>query len=157
MGLHIITDLENTSSLRDMFSKQSSFSFLEAITDQKANYRYAPGKWSVKQVVGHIADHERIKTYRAFLFSRQMEVQLWGYDQDLLVNNSNFQNLSLDLLIQDFKNVRHATIGFIDTLSQKQLSLVGFIGKQEVTLEAYLISIIGHEIHHINIIREKYY
>lgn len=148
--------LGNTSSLRQLFSEQSTFIFLESITDQKAIYRYAADKWSIKQVVGHIADHERIKSYRAFLFSRQMEVQLWGYDQDLLVNNSNFDNLDLGLLIQDFKNIRNATISFIDTLTKKQLSLVGHVGKHEVTLEEYLKSIIGHEIHHIKVIKKKY-
>jgi|SRR5690242_3498349 uncharacterized damage-inducible protein DinB len=148
--------LANTSSLRQLFSERSTFIFLESITDHKALYRYAADKWSIKQVVGHITDHERIKSFRAFLFSRQMEVELWGYDQDLLVNNSNFDNLDLGLLIQDFKNVRNATISFIDTLTKKQLSLAGKIGKREVTLEEYLKSIIGHEIHHIKIIKEKY-
>ena len=85
-----------------------------------------------------------------------MEVQLWGYDQDLLVNNSNFDNLDLGLLIQDFKNVRNATISFIDVLTKKQLCLAGHIGKHAVTLEEYLKAIIGHEVHHIKIIKEKY-
>ena len=89
--------LANTSSLRQLFSERSTFIFLESITDHKALYRYAADKWSIKQVVGHITDHERIKSFRAFLFSRQMEVELWGYDQDLLVNNSNFDNLDLGL------------------------------------------------------------
>ena len=155
-GFPYYLGLVNTSSLRQLFSEHSTFNFLEPITDQKADYRYAADKWNIKQVIGHIADHERIKSYRAFLFSRQMEVQLWGYDQELLVNNSNFDNLDFALLLQDFKNVRNATSSFIDTLSKTQLSLVGHVGQHEVTLEEYLKSIVGHEIHHINIIKEKY-
>ena len=155
-GFPYYVGLVNTSSLRQLFSEHSTFIFLESITDQKADYRYEANKWSIKQVIGHITDHERIKSYRAFLFSRQMEVQLWGYDQNLLVNNSNFDNLDLGLLIQDFKNVRNASISFIETLTKKQLSLVGHVGKHEIKLEEYLKSIVGHEIHHINIIKKKY-
>lgn len=148
--------LGNTASLKQLFSSQSTFLLLESISEEKATYRYSSEKWSIKQVVGHIADHERIKTYRAFLFSRQMEVQLWGYDQDTLVNNSNFDNLCLSLLIDDLKNVRNATSSFIDTLFDRQLALRGNVGEYNATLEEYLVSIIGHEIHHINIIKEKY-
>ncbi len=148
--------LGNITSLRPLFLLQSTFLLLGSISEDKAKYRYGTDKWSIKQVVGHIADHERIKTYRAFIFSRQMEVQLWGYDQNTLVNNSNFDNLDLSVLIDDLKNVRNATISFINTLSKSQLTLEGYVGKHKVTLEEYLVSIIGHEIHHINIIKEKY-
>jgi uncharacterized damage-inducible protein DinB len=155
-GFPYYLELGNSSSLGQLFSEQARFIFLKSITDEKAAYCYAPGKWSIKQVVGHIADHERIKSYRAFLFSRQIETLLWGYDQNLLVSNSNFENLDLSLLIEDFKKVRNATSSFINTLTKKQLSLTGNIGTYRVTLEDYLKSIIGHEIHHINIIKEKY-
>lgn len=102
-GFSYYYKLGNTASLKQLFSAQSTFLLLESISEGKAKYRYSNEKWSIKQIVGHIADHERIKTYKAFLFSRQMKVQLWGYDQDTLVNNSNFDNLGLRLLIEDFK------------------------------------------------------
>lgn len=148
--------LGNTDSLKKLFSSQTNFTFLESIGDERANYRYAKDKWSIKQVVGHITDHERISIYGAFLFSRQMDAQLWGYDQNALVDNSNFDGLNFGQLIEDFRNVRNAANSFISTLTEKQLVLRANVGGHTATLEEYLVSIIGHEVHHINIIKEKY-
>ena len=94
--------------------------------------------------------------YRAFLLSRNDAIQLWGYDQNMLVNNSRFDELSLFNLIEDFRNVRNASISFINTLSEKQLSIKGCANQYSIPLEDFLKTIIGHEIHHLNIIKEKY-
>ncbi|MEX2409844.1 MAG: DinB family protein [Candidatus Paceibacterota bacterium] len=142
--------------LHTLFSSVSTFTFLKSISEEKAAYRYAPGKWSIKQIVGHITDHERIKIFRAFQLSRGEIIQLWGYDQNFLVNNSRFEELTLQQLISDFKNVRMASISFIETLSKRQLKIKGMAKQYEVTLEDFLKSIIGHEIHHINFIKERY-
>ena len=139
-----------------LFSSLSSTAFLKSINDKTATYRYAPDKWSIKQIVGHITDHERIKMFRAFLLSRTEPVQLWGYDQDALVSNSRFDDLSMQQLVADFVNVRNASISFIDSLSDSQLKIKGMARQYEVTLEDFLKSIIGHEIHHLKVIREKY-
>lgn len=88
--------------------------------------------------------------------SRKESVQLWGYDQNFLVENSRFEKLTIQQLVTDFMNVRNASISFIEGLSETQLKIKGFAGKYEVTLEAFLKSIIGHEIHHINILKENY-
>ena len=119
-------------------------------------YRYASGKWSIKQIVGHITDHERIKMFRAFQLSRKEEVQLWGYDQNSLVNNSRFDELTLPQLLTDYCNVREASQSFIDTLSEDQFIIKGWARQHEVSLEDFLKSIIGHELHHLNIIKERY-
>ena len=129
---------------------------LESISEEEACYRYEPGKWSIKQIVGHINDHERIMTYRALRFSRRDSTQLPGYDQNLLVVNSRFDELSLQQLLTDFKNVRAASNSFIDSLSPQQLNLKGFAWKYELTVEEFLKATIGHEVHHMNIIKSKY-
>ncbi len=139
-----------------LFSDSSTRTFLNAISEKKAVYRYASDKWSIKQVVGHITDHERIKMYRAFLLSRNQSIELWGYDQNALVDNARFDELSFKQLIADFVNVRNASISFVDTLSEKQLKLKGMARQYEITLEDFLKSIIGHERHHINLIKERY-
>ena len=146
----------NNIKCKQLFSSQSTFTFLNSINEEKSTYRYAPNKWSVKQIVGHITDHERIMTFRAFLMSRNQLIQLWGYDQNLLVNNSRFEELTLQQLKTDFLNVRKASISFVETLSEKQLKTKGMAQQYEVTLENFLKSIIGHEMHHLNIIKERY-
>ena len=140
-----------------LFESQETFHFLNTISEEKAHYRYAPEKWSVKEVVGHIADHERIKMYRAFLLSRTQPVQLWGYDQEALVKNSRFTQLTLRALIEDLRAVRMASQHFVKSLSKDQMNLKGPARGYEITLEEFLMSIIGHELHHINILKERYF
>ena len=141
---------------RDLFLSQTTFTFLDTISEEKACFRYSKEKWSIKQIVGHITDHERIKMFRAFLLSRNDSVELWGYDQNSLVENSRFDELPLQQLVTDFRNVRSSSISFIDALSEKQLGRKGMARNYKVTLETFLKSIIGHELHHLNIIKEKY-
>lgn len=155
-GFPYYFELAKHRTLKSIFEKNPTIEILQSISEEKAKFRYHPDKWSIKQVVGHIADHERIKMFRAFQLSRNESCQLWGYDQDALVKNSRFEELSLQYLLSDFLNVRKASISFVNSLSQDQLQRSGMARQHEVTLEEFLRSIIGHEIHHINIIQEKY-
>ena len=155
-GFPYYFELAKEGDLQSIFSATPTFSLLESIDEEKAKFRYQPGKWSIKQLVGHITDHERIKMFRAFQLSRNEKVQLWGYDQEFLVDNSRFDELSMTLLLSDFLNVRKASLSFVNTLSQSQLLIKGWAREYEITLEEFLRSIIGHEKHHLNIIREKY-
>jgi len=118
-GFPYYFDFVKEEELNTLFSSISTFTFLKSISEEKADYRYAPEKWSIKQIVGHITDHERIKKFRAFQLRRNENIQLWGYDQNFLVNNSRFEELTLQQLISDFKNVRMASISFIETLSKR--------------------------------------
>lgn len=155
-GFPYYFNLAKEENLDALFYASSTFELLQSISEEKASYRYAPDKWSIKQVVGHIADHERIKMFRAFQLSRKVDVELWGYDQEFLVNNSRFDELPIQLLLIDFLNVRKASQSFIETLSERQLKIKGQARQYEITLEEFLRSIIGHERHHVNILREKY-
>lgn len=141
---------------KTLFSPLSTFTYLNSINEGKAIYRYEPTKWSIKQILGHITDHERIMIYRSFLMSRNELVQLWGYDQNSFVNNSRFEELTFQQLVTDFANVRKASVSFVEGLSEGQLRIKGSARQYEITLKDFLKSIIGHEQHHINIIKEKY-
>jgi uncharacterized damage-inducible protein DinB len=156
-GFPYYLDFVKDIDCRTLFTSLSTFTFLNSIDEEKATYRYAPGKWNIKQIVGHITDHERIKIFRAFLMSRKESVELWGYDQNILVDNSRFEELTFHQLVTDFVNVRKATASFVDGLSDSQLAIKGWAKQHEITLANFLRSIIGHEIHHINIIKEKYF
>jgi uncharacterized damage-inducible protein DinB len=155
-GFPYYIELVENADYRRLFSSPENFELLESLSEEKANYRYAPGKWSIKQIIGHITDHERIMIYRALRFSRNDTTKLPGYDQDLFVDNSRFDELTLQQLLADFKNVRRATNSFIDTLSGMQLKLKGVAWKYELTVEEFLKATVGHEIHHIDIIKDRY-
>lgn len=155
-GFPYYIELLGNLDYKQLFSSQETFALLESINEQQGSYRYAPGKWSIKQIVGHITDHERIMTYRALRFSRRDTTQLPGYEQTMFVENSRFDELSLQHLITDFKSVRAATNSFIDSLSEAQLNLKGFAWKYELTVEEFLKATIGHELHHITILKERY-
>lgn len=153
--LYYIELLENRDYLKQ-FSSQENFTLLESISEEQAIYRYAPNKWSIKQIVGHLTDHERIMMYRVLRFSRKDTTLLPGYDQDLFVDNSRFDEMTFKQLVTDFKNVRNATISFVESLSEFQISLKGVVWKYELTVEEFLKATIGHEIHHIGIMKERY-
>lgn len=155
-GFPYYFDFVKNIDCQSLFSSPSTTTFLSSISEEKAVYRYAPNKWNIKQIVGHITDHERIMMFRAFLMSRNEVVELWSYDQNLLVANSRFEELTLKQLITDFVNVRKASVSFIEALSESQLKIKGLARQHEITLEEFLKSIIGHEKHHINIIKGRY-
>jgi hypothetical protein len=155
-GFPYYMELLGNLDYKQLFSSKETFDLVDSITEAQAGFRYAPGKWSIKQIVGHITDHERIMTYRALRFSRKDQTLLPGYDQNLFVDNSRFDELTLAELVKDFANVRAASNSFINGLSEQQLLLKGTAWKYELTVEEFLKATIGHELHHISIIREKY-
>jgi uncharacterized damage-inducible protein DinB len=155
-GFPYYIELIGSADYKQLFSSNENFQLLESISEEKSTHRYAPGKWSIKQVIGHITDHERIMSYRALRFSRKDSTLLPGYDQDLFVANSRFDELGFQHLLTEFKNVRAATNNFIDGLSAEQLALKGVAWKYELTVEEFLKATIGHELHHINILKARY-
>lgn len=155
-GFPYYHELAKSADCLSLFSSEPTLTFLNSLDEERATYRYAPDKWSIKQVIGHITDHERIMMSRAFLLSRNELVELWNYDQNALVENSRFEALTWVDLVIDFHNVRKASFSFIKGLSENQLKIKGMARQHQVSLEAFLKSIIGHEMHHINIIKERY-
>lgn len=155
-GFPYYIELVGDNDYRQLFQSDKNFSLLKSLTEDQAKHRYAPGKWSIKQIIGHITDHERIMIYRSLRFSRRDKTVLPGYDQEVLVNNSRFDEQTLTELVNDFENVRKASISFIGSLSHAQLSFGGTVWKYELTVEAFLKATIGHELHHVKIIEEKY-
>lgn len=155
-GFPYYIELIGDSDYRQLFQSGDHIGFLEEISEEKSSYRYAPGKWSIKQIIGHVTDHERIMIYRALRFSRKDNTQLPGYDQNFYVDNSRFDDLSFAHLIKDLKNVRAASNSFIDSLSEAQLDLKGQAWKYELTVREFLQATIGHEKHHVDILKAKY-
>ncbi|OQP44598.1 hypothetical protein A4H97_09525 [Niastella yeongjuensis] len=139
-----------------LFNSKENLNLLKSLTDEQAAYRYAPNKWSIKQIIGHMTDHERIMTYRTLRFSRKDKTPLPGYDQNSFVDNSRFDELTVSQLITDLEYVRNASISFINFLSKPQLALTGTAWKYELPVEAFLKATIGHELHHMNVLKHLY-
>ncbi len=155
-GFPYYISLVGSADYKRLFRSEDNFHFLSSLTSGQWERRYAAGKWSIKQIVGHLTDHERIMTCRILRFSRKDATPLPGYDQELFVANSRFDELSSADVLQDFKNVRAATLSLMNSFSDEQLQLKGKAWRFELTVEEYLKATIGHEIHHINVIRERY-
>ena len=118
--------------------------------------RYAPDKWSLKEVLGHINDTERIMSYRALRISRADATPIEGYEQDDYVRNGPFAGRPLADLIEDYIAVRRATVSLFRNLDEPAWSRRGVANKNEVTVRALAYIIAGHELHHRRIIEEKY-
>ena len=118
--------------------------------------RYAPDKWSLKEVLGHINDTERIMSYRALRISRGDATPIEGYEQDDYVRNGPFAGRPLADLIEDYIAVRRATVSLFRNLDEPAWSRRGVANKNEVTVRALAYIIAGHELHHRRILEEKY-
>lgn len=155
-GFPYYFNLTEDKDIIELYSSFITYKVMQTINEEKAMYSYAPNKWNIKQIIGHITDHERIKIYRAFMLSRNIKMELWGYDQEVLVKNSRFKASTVKQLLDDYAKVRESSLSFIEQLSKNQLQITGNARGTIITLEQFLKSIIGHEIHHINILSDKY-
>lgn len=129
---------------------------LQGLTPAQADHAYAPGKWTVKQVIGHIIDAERVFIYRAMCFARRDATALPSFDENAYVDNANFPSRTLPDLLEEFQLVRAATIQFAKTLDPDSLTNRGTASGRTVTVRALLYIVAGHERHHARLLRERY-
>jgi uncharacterized damage-inducible protein DinB len=129
---------------------------LAPLSEAEALRRYAPGKWSVKEVVGHLTDAERVFSYRALRFARADRTPLAGFDENTYVPAGNFDARPLASLVEEFADVRHATISLLRGLDQQALLRKGEANGQEVSVRALAYIIAGHELHHLGVLRDRY-
>lgn len=125
--------------------------------DEDGDFRYAPDKWSAKEVLGHVCDTERIFAYRALRFSRADATPLAGFEQDDYVRNGPFAQRPLSDLVEDFIAVRRATLSLLRSLDEAAWMRRGLANKNEVSVRALAYIIAGHELHHRGILEEKYF
>lgn len=123
---------------------------------EKGDYAYAPGKWTLKELAGHIIDTERIMIYRLTCFARNEKAMLAGFDEDNYVTNSFFKDRSLFSLSMEFAALRKANMFLIKTLNDEELDRIGNANGKNVSVRALIYILAGHVIHHANIIRERY-
>ncbi|PWT95122.1 MAG: DNA damage-inducible protein DinB [Bacteroidetes bacterium] len=127
-----------------------------SLSNEQLMYRYAPGKWTIKEILVHIVDDERIYAYRALRFARNDQTELPGFEQDDYTQNSGANERSISSILEEYEAVRNATITLFEGLPLEAFLRKGIANGNEVTVRALANHIAGHELHHLNIIREKY-
>jgi len=135
---------------------ENSLSLLRTIPADKANFRYAPDKWSVKQLLGHLIDSERIFSYRALRFARNDQTPLPGYEQNDYVRNADFDNRDLGEMAEEFATVRRATVQLFRPLNETEWMRRGKANENDVSVRALAYIIAGNELHEREVLRTRY-
>lgn len=128
-----------------------------AHTERDGNFRYAADKWTVKDVIGHVNDSERVFAYRALCIARGDQGSLPGFEQDDYVREGDFKNRTLAGLGDEFTHIRNSTIALFRSLSREAWQRRGIANKNEITVRALAFIIAGHELHHRLILDERYF
>ncbi len=136
--------------------KEITTAFLKNISADKESFRYADGKWMLKEVVGHLCDTERILSYRALRFSRNDATALSGFDENIFVPNSNHAQLSLREIAEEKTAITTSTIMLFKNMNEEMINRTGTANNTIVSVRAILFFIVAHERHHLKMIAEKY-
>ena len=146
--MHLIEELE--ICLHDFIK------FVQNIPMDKFEYAYSEGKWTIKEIIQHIIDTERILSYRALRFSRKDNTPLAGFNENDYVAFSNAKDRNLQDLLSELSSVRQATLALYKSFSQEQLKGIGTASDQEISVRALGFVIIGHQKHHQKVFQERY-
>ncbi len=134
----------------------ATIELLRSIPEERGGHRYADGKWSIREVVGHICDSERVFVYRAMRFARGDDTPLAGFDENAFVANSRLDTRTLASLIAEFDAVRMASVAFFDSLDAGEWMRRGLANDREMSVRALAWTTAGHELHHREILRTRY-
>lgn len=142
----------------DTLSRQitETVAFFKSIPESKADYQYAPGKWTIRQVIGHLSDGERVFQYRAFRFSRADATPVPGFEENDYVDNAPFKKVSMEKLIGEFEYLRRASIYMFSNLDAEAMGRVGVANGHPVSVRAIAFIMAGHVTHHVQIMKDRY-
>jgi hypothetical protein len=132
------------------------YELLKSIPESKWDYRYAEGKWSIREVVQHIIDAERIFCYRALRFARKDETPLPGFDENIYVDNSDAGRRSKDELLEELLAVQLSSSHLFKSFTNEQLEQAGTANGKSIYVKGIGFIIVGHALHHKNILVERY-
>ena len=128
----------------------------ENVAADRETFRYAPGKWSLREVAGHLIDAERVFSYRALRFSRGDDTPLPGFDENFYVANADFDSRTLPSLIEELTLLRGANVLLFRSLSPEDLARFGVANTHPVSVRALAFILAGHLQHHLNVLRDRY-
>ena len=140
--------------LEDIFSETEEI--IHPLSEEKMNYRYAIGKWTIKDMMLHMCDTERIFIYRALRFSRGDETPLPGFEESLFAQHAGANERDKEDIIREYSLVRESSIAFVESLTDEALNRKGLANAIPLTVRYIVNLIYGHHKHHLNILRERY-
>jgi len=151
-------DLITTDDIFSFFKQQAEeiLALFTNLSEDQASFRYTEGKWTIKEVLAHIVDSERIFGYRVLAISRGEKNPLPGFAENEYVANGKYQNRSLQSLLAEYSHLSSANLELFKSLDEEMLSQKGTASGKEVTARAILFITIGHEKHHLEIIKSRY-
>lgn len=130
--------------------------FVRNIPADKLDFRYAEGKWTVKEVIGHLIDAERVFAYRAMRFARNDKTALPGFEENNYVPESNANYRSIESLIEEVKFLRKATVAMFQSFNSEMMLRKGPANGKDISVRALGFIIAGHELHHMGVIMDRY-
>jgi len=136
--------------------KKSTGDLLAGLSEAQAAFRYAPGKWTLREVIGHLSDAERIFGYRLLRIARGDQTPLAGFDENTYVPAAGFERRPLKAVAAEFASVRDATLTLLDGMTPEALALRGTASEKPISARALVYIIAGHEKHHLGVIKERY-
>lgn len=152
-----IESLENVNLIEELEICVHDFiRFVQNIPMDKFDYRYADGKWTIKEIIQHIIDAERVFSYRALRISRNDQTDLAAFDENSYNANTNANARSLQDLLTELATARQSTLQLFKSLSQEQMHLTGLVSSNRISVRAIGFMIIGHQKQHQNIFKELY-
>ena len=152
--IDLITSDDILHALRNQTSEM--LQLLSGISEEQSLYSYAPGKWTIREVLNHVNDGERIFAGRALWFARGFTDPLPSFEQDIAVQNAEANNTSWADLVEEFRNVRISTLSLFKSLPAEAWDRTGVASDNPVSVRAIAYIIAGHVAHHIGVLREKY-
>lgn len=130
--------------------------FILSLPPERLTYRYAKGKWTIKEILVHVMDTERIFAYRALRFARNDLQNLAGFEQDDYVAASGVNERDVNSILEEYGAMRAATVSLFESLPEEALTKAGLANGSTLSVRAAVWDIAGHELHHLNIIKERY-
>jgi uncharacterized damage-inducible protein DinB len=152
-----VKQIEETDLLQALrISGHRALELVHSIPEEKADYRYAEGKWSIRELLCHMIDGERIFTYRALRFARNDKTPLAGFEENDYALQANASGRSLQKIVAEMAHLRSSTIDLFEGFTPEMLTRKGTANKNELSVIALGFIIAGHETHHCNILKERY-
>lgn len=152
-----VKQIEETDLLQALrISGHRCLELVHSIPDEKADFRYADGKWTIRELLCHMIDGERIFTYRALRFARNDKTPLSGFDENAFAPEANASGRSLQKIVAEMAHLRSATIDLFEGFTPEMLVRKGTANNNELSVVALGFIIAGHETHHCNILKERY-